>query len=248
MGSRPRRDGAPGSQSSPSSPRVMLRIPPRRLAIVSASTREPGFPALVQAHVDAWRQKWEAADVRIVGDEQAQRALRFASYHLIAAVNPADEHVSIGARGLTGEAYGDMCSGTPRSTCCRSMSSLILRQHGLSSCTATTLSMRRGARPRHTAMKVPSMRGNRPTPVMRRRPRTVVTPDGRVVTILTGEWEHHISADIAYAVWQYWRVTGDDAFMLAAGAEILVETARFWASRAQVERRRSCPHPAGDRS
>ena len=36
-------------------------------------------------------------------------------------------------------------------------------------------------------------------------------------------------------VWQYWRATGDDAFMLAAGAEILVETARFWASRAQVE-------------
>ena len=45
------------------------------------------------------------AEVRIVGDEQAQRALRFATYHLIAAVNPTDEHVSIGARGLTGEAY-----------------------------------------------------------------------------------------------------------------------------------------------
>jgi trehalose/maltose hydrolase-like predicted phosphorylase len=40
-----------------------------------------------------------------VGDEEAQRALRFATYHLIAAVNPANEHISIGARGLTGEAY-----------------------------------------------------------------------------------------------------------------------------------------------
>jgi trehalose/maltose hydrolase-like predicted phosphorylase len=60
-------------------------------------------------------------------------------------------------------------------------------------------------------------------------------PDGRVVSILTGEREHHISADIAYAVWQYWRTSGDDSFMLEAGAEILVETARFWASRAQVE-------------
>ena len=40
-----------------------------------------------------------------MGDEEAQRALRFATYHLIAAVNPADEHISIGARGLTGEAY-----------------------------------------------------------------------------------------------------------------------------------------------
>jgi trehalose/maltose hydrolase-like predicted phosphorylase len=47
--------------------------------------------------------------------------------------------------------------------------------------------------------------------------------------------EHHISADIAYAVWQYWRATGDDEFFLGAGAEILLETARFWASRAIAE-------------
>jgi kojibiose phosphorylase len=66
-------------------------------------------------------------------------------------------------------------------------------------------------------------------------PQRVVAPDGRLVVIRTGEREHHISADVAYAVWQYWRATGDDAFMVAAGAEILIETARFWASRAQVE-------------
>jgi kojibiose phosphorylase len=66
-------------------------------------------------------------------------------------------------------------------------------------------------------------------------PRRAVLPDGRIVTILTGEREHHISADIAYVVWQYWRASGDDSFMLGAGAEILVETARFWVSRAQIE-------------
>ena len=59
----------------------------------------------MQAHVDAWSRKWDVAEVRIKGDEQAQRALRFACYHLIAAANPTDEYVSIGARGLTGEAY-----------------------------------------------------------------------------------------------------------------------------------------------
>jgi trehalose/maltose hydrolase-like predicted phosphorylase len=47
--------------------------------------------------------------------------------------------------------------------------------------------------------------------------------------------EQHISADIAYALWQYWRATGDDAFFVDAGAEILLETARFWASRAVPE-------------
>jgi trehalose/maltose hydrolase-like predicted phosphorylase len=38
-----------------------------------------------------------------------------------------------------------------------------------------------------------------------------------------------------YAVWQYWRATGDDAFLLEAGAEMILETARFWASRATLE-------------
>ena len=63
----------------------------------------------------------------------------------------------------------------------------------------------------------------------------MVGSDGALVDILTGKMEHHISADVAYAVWHYWRATGDDDFFLGAGAEILLETARFWASRAVAE-------------
>src|SRR5262249_4098369 len=66
-------------------------------------------------------------------------------------------------------------------------------------------------------------------------PERVVGADGALVDVLCGKLEQHISADIAYAVWQYWRATGDDAFMLGAGAEIMFETARFWASRAAPE-------------
>jgi trehalose/maltose hydrolase-like predicted phosphorylase len=53
-------------------------------------------------------------------------------------------------------------------------------------------------------------------------PTRAVMPDGQVIIIRTGDREHHISADIAYAVWQYWHATGDDTFMLEAGVEILV--------------------------
>jgi trehalose/maltose hydrolase-like predicted phosphorylase len=70
---------------------------------------------------------------------------------------------------------------------------------------------------------------------METTPERVVLSDGSVVEILTGRMEHHISADIAYAVWRYWRATGDDDFFLRAGAEILLDTARFWASRAVPE-------------
>lgn len=67
-------------------------------------------------------------------------------------------------------------------------------------------------------------------------PDSAVAPDGRIVQILTGTQEHHISADIAYAVWQYWQATADEAFFVTAGIEILIETARFWATRGRLER------------
>ena len=133
-----------------------------------ATTRAVGFPAVAQAHVNAWRCKWEGAEVRIVGDEEAQRALRFATYHLIAAVNPANEHISIGARGLTGEAYRGHVFWDTEIYMLPFYVFTILRRRGPSSCTATTRLMRRGAKPGPLAMKVPSMRGNRPTRVTRR--------------------------------------------------------------------------------
>ena len=66
-------------------------------------------------------------------------------------------------------------------------------------------------------------------------PEQVVGPDGRIVDILCGKQEQHITADIAYAVWQDRQATGDEGFLLDAGAEILLETGRFWSSRAQPE-------------
>jgi kojibiose phosphorylase len=60
-------------------------------------------------------------------------------------------------------------------------------------------------------------------------------PQRQIIPIHNGVREHHISADIAYAIWQYWQATRDTSFLLEAGAEILLETARFWASRAQLE-------------
>ena len=45
--------------------------------------------------------------------------------------------------------------------------------------------------------------------------------------------EIHISADIAYAVWQYWQATGDDIWLRDYGAEIILDTALFWMSRVE---------------
>src|SRR5690606_34423438 len=66
-------------------------------------------------------------------------------------------------------------------------------------------------------------------------PPYAIAPDGSKVRILSGEQEHHISAAVAYAAWQYWELTGDDDFIRGPGAELIFETARFWASRGRVE-------------
>ncbi len=43
-----------------------------------------------------------------------------------------------------------------------------------------------------------------------------------------GSAQYHINGDIAYAVVQYYLMTGDIDYMAAEGAEILIETARLW--------------------
>jgi trehalose/maltose hydrolase-like predicted phosphorylase len=164
-----------------------------------------------------------------------QEAVRFAVYHLTSAANPEDEYVSVGARGLTGDAYfGHVfwdteiyllpfyTAGWPEAA--RAM--LMYRYHTLA-----------GARGKAAAMGYKGAlyawesadTGEETTP------ESVVGPNGELIDILTGKMEIHISADVAYAVWQYWHATGDDTFFLDAGAEILLETARFWASRAVTE-------------
>lgn len=42
--------------------------------------------------------------------------------------------------------------------------------------------------------------------------------------------QHHVGAAIAYNIWQYVQITGDQVFLSDYGAEVFLEIARFWAS------------------
>ncbi len=197
--------------------------------------RSIGWRAALGRHEDAWKRRWEIGDVVIGGDDNLQRAVRFAIYHLVSTANPEDERVSVGARALTGDAYfGHVFWDTeiyllPFYTAvwpeaARAM--LMYRFHTLPA--AREKAARMGWRGALYAWESADT-GEETTP------EHVVGENGERVDILCGKLEQHISADIAYAVWHYWRATGDDAFFLSAGAEILLETARFWASRATLE-------------
>jgi len=194
-----------------------------------------GWRGVVSAHEAAWTSRWLCSDVTIGGDVDAQHALRFAIYHLNGAANPADERVSIGARALTGDDYhGHVFWDTeifllPFYTLTwpeAARTLLMYRFHSLAGARAKAAGM--GWRGALYAWESAGT-GAEMTP------ERVIGPDRKVVAVLCGKQEQHISADVAYAVWQYWHATGDDDFLLQAGAEILLETGRFWASRAGLE-------------
>jgi trehalose/maltose hydrolase-like predicted phosphorylase len=68
-----------------------------------------------------------------------------------------------------------------------------------------------------------------------------VTPEhahdrsGELVPILTGQLEEHIVADVAWAAACYIDWTGDAAFASGPGRELIVQTARWWASRIELD-------------
>jgi trehalose/maltose hydrolase-like predicted phosphorylase len=197
--------------------------------------RRIGWRGVLAAHEAAWANRWQSSDIAVDGDPAAQHALRFAIYHLNSAANPDDERVSIGARALTGEDYrGHVFWDTdifllpfyaltwPEAA--RSL--LMYRFHTLDGARSKAAGM--GWRGALYAWESADT-GAEATPAQ------VVAPDLRIVDVLCGKQEQHISADVAYAVWQYWLATGDETFLCGAGAEIILETARFWASRAALE-------------
>ena len=53
------------------------------------------------------------------------------------------------------------------------------------------------------------------------------------VWALSGPFEHHITADIAIAAWNYYCVTQDKEWLREKGYPLLRETADFWASRVE---------------
>ncbi|MBA9064749.1 trehalose/maltose hydrolase-like predicted phosphorylase [Methylobacterium fujisawaense] len=200
-----------------------------------AAARTLGWRGILARHEAAWAERWRCSDIRVTGDDAAQAALRFAIYHLNGAANPEDPHVSVAARALTGDDYrGHVFWDTeiflvpfyaltwPEAA--RTL--LMYRFRTLDAARAKAAQM--GCRGALYAWESADS-GSEVTPAQ------TVGPDRKILDVLCGSQEQHISADVAYAVWQYWQATEDEAFLQEAGAEIILETARFWTWRAAPE-------------
>jgi kojibiose phosphorylase len=197
------------------------------------SAAERGYDDVRASNDAAWASEWDSCNVTIEGDDEADLALRFSLFQLLIAAPRDDDRVSIPAKTLSGFGYrGHVFWDTeifilPFFTFTRpriARNLLMYRYH-------TLPGARRKARENgyEGAMFAweSAVTGDETTP------RLVPGPEGDLIRIWTGDIQHHISADVAYGVMQYWRVTGDDAFMREYGAEIVLDTARFWASRVE---------------
>jgi kojibiose phosphorylase len=185
----------------------------------------------------AWADFWDDSDLIIEGDDEAQVSLRHALFQLRIAAPENDERVSIAAKSLSGFGYrGHVFWDTEifilpffiytQPKLARNL--LMYRWHTLA-----------GARRKAAAGGFEGAQfawesaetGDEVTP------RWVPSPQGEeLVRIWCGDIELHITADIAYALWQYWQIAGDDDFMQHHGAPILLETARFWESRVEPDK------------
>jgi len=193
------------------------------------------WPAAFEANAKAWAQEWARTDVVIEGDDEAQIATRFNLFQLLIAAPRRENRVNIGAKTLSRFGY---------------------RGHSFWDTEIFMLPLFTFTAP-HIAKNLLDYRYQR-LPAAREKARAngfegaqfpwesagsgeEVTPTwvphfadrNKLVRIWTGDIEIHISADIAYAAYQYWQVTGDDEWLIEKGAEIILDTAKFWASRAE---------------
>ena len=213
---------------------------PAMLPAASTAAREvrvaadAGFERLLREHRAAWATRWETADIEIRGDDELQIATRFALFHLMGSAASEGE-AAVGARGLSGEGYrGHVFWDTDvfvlpflaatHPAAARAVLEYRIRRMPAAIAAARELNLDGARFPWESAGD-----GRDVTP------RSVRDRSGRLVRIRTGEREEHIVADIAWAACTYVEWTNDQEFAAGPGLDILIETARYWASRVRID-------------
>jgi HAD superfamily hydrolase (TIGR01509 family) len=203
---------------------------PEAAKTLLSRVQQTGFDRLLAEHRREWAARWATAHVSIGGDPELELAVRFGLFHLLASV-AADGEAALGARGLSGPGYGGHvfwdadvfvlpCMAAIRPQAAKAM--VAYRVNRLQS--AREAAFGKG----FEGARFPWESTREGIDVT---PRHGVTPEGKTVEILTGDLEEHITADVAWAVSWLDRWSGDPDVLSKGGGELIVSTARYWASR-----------------
>lgn len=182
----------------------------------------------------AWRRFWDTYGVRIEGDPQADALLRYNMYHNRIATPVHSDHLPIGARGLSCQAYQGAAFWD------QEIFNMPMYTHVEPQLAKNLLTYRyktlSGARKKaedlgYAGAFYPWISGDSGYELC---------PDYFFKDVLTGrkirnhfnDWQIHISPDIGYAILNYYDSTRDEAFMLEKGLQMLLEISLFIYSRA----------------
>lgn len=179
-----------------------------------------GTEALMQAHCRLWDELWQS-DIRIEGDDDAQRIVRFALFNLYASCR-AGSRLSIPPMGLSLQGYNghifwdtELWMYPPMLLMNPDIARAMLDYRSDRLPAARKKALAYGYRGAMFPWESDDS-GEEATPTH----------------ALTGPFEHHITADVGIACWNYYRVVRDRKWLEREGFPMLKEIADFWVSRA----------------
>ncbi|MGF7144674.1 trehalose/maltose hydrolase-like predicted phosphorylase [Anaerotaenia torta] len=188
-----------------------------------------GFDGMLLETRKAWQRIWESCDVEVEASGEIQGAIRYNILQLIQSDPADDPHASIGARGLMHGRYKGCYFWDTE------IFMLPLFLHTRPEAAKNLLLYRY-----HTLKDALESAGRFSLKGARYSWMSSDTGFEQCETWDTGCCEIHITADIAYAVGRYIRLTGDRAFHRDYGAEIYIQTARYWMERFTYDRGKDC--------
>ncbi|ROR45578.1 glycoside hydrolase family 65 protein [Kitasatospora cineracea] len=192
----------------------------------------PDFDTLLDEHALRWEQLWQRC--RIDADFDGLGPLHLNLFHLLQTYSEhsADLDVGLPARGLHGEAYRGHVFWDEL---------FVLRVLDLHFPELARAALRYRHRRLGAARRAARAEGRRGASYPWQSADDGREESARIhLNPLSGRWlpdhshlQRHVGSAVAYNVWQYYQATGDRDFLAEAGAETLVEIARYWACAAE---------------
>lgn len=183
---------------------------------------EIGVSQLTENQKQAWGKIWEMSDITIDGDVKAQQGIRFNIFQLNQTYLGKDSRLNIGPKGFTGEKYGGSTYWDTEAYC---------------------IPFYMATKDQQVARNLLAYRYNQLDKAIENAEKLGFKNGAALYPMVTmngeechNEWEItfeeiHRNGAIAFAIYNYYRFTGDYSYIPEKGLEVLIGIARFWHQR-----------------
>ncbi len=181
------------------------------------------YTQLLENQKQAWAKIWEMSDITIDGDVKAQQGIRFNIFQLNQTYLGKDSRLNIGPKGFTGEKYGGSTYWDTEAYC---------------------IPFYMATKDQQVARNLLAYRYNQLDKAIENAQKLGFKNGAALYPMVTmngeechNEWEItfeeiHRNGAIAFAIFNYYRFTGDYSYIPEKGLEVLIGIARFWHQRA----------------